>query len=637
MSSKLPLTELTMYKHGVAHFVRSGRVSGQEADLPLKPEELDDVLGSLVAVTVDGGSITGVQFPTPRSRAERLEDIPIEIGGRHALFDLLRGFRGVDVIVRLEGSRTVAGKVVGLELHPQGRKGAAALLLASEHGDVEQIATDCISSLRIGDEQASTDLAAFLEASRRIDEGRTVRVGVSEPDREVRLSYVAPSPLWRVAYRLVADTSKGQPAALLQAWAIFDNPLDEDLEGVEVRLVAGQPISFRYDLSSSITPTRRTIREGARAGGEPVEFESALAVHDDRNLEVGADAPAFRRRPMSLARMAPAQVEESTLISTTGSDLGDLYEYHLGPVSVKRGGSAMIPIAQHSETYRRELLYNGEKQPSHPVATFALRNTTGLTLERGPVTIAENGQYRGEAILPFTHNGADVRLAYAIELGVTVSEEYDYSETTASVDLEGAILHVQHDHRRRIVHRLANRTDEDKIVTIERSHAANVLWEGQRSPDEESGGYARWSVSCPAQSETAFEVIERTPIMRYERVLDVDFEALSHYLEERLLDADTRSALSNILALRRRISDLETQREVLKVERAELTERQTALRGNLSFTPSSDVEETVRRRSAEAMLQVQDREDQIENEMQRTGVDIEDTGRQLQEAIANLS
>ena len=88
-----------------------------------------------------------------------------------------------------------------------------------------------------------------------------------------------------------------------------------------------------------------------------------------------------------------------------------------------RGQSAMVPIVSADLDYRKDLLYNGAKLPAHPVATLRLKNGSGLTLERGPVTVLEKGEYVGEAVLPFTVVGSEMAVAYAVELGVKVREE----------------------------------------------------------------------------------------------------------------------------------------------------------------------------------------------------------------------
>src|SRR6185295_13704040 len=99
---------------------------------------------------------------------------------------------------------------------------------------------------------------------------------LSEGAHDLAVSYLVPSPTWRVSYRLVAEAEAASPAAdkkdgaapapkqgklLLQGWGLFDNRLEEDLEDVQVTLVAGQPISFIYDLAASRIPHRPTVQD----------------------------------------------------------------------------------------------------------------------------------------------------------------------------------------------------------------------------------------------------------------------------------------------------------------------------------------------------------------------------------------
>ena len=96
-------------------------------------------------------------------------------------------------------------------------------------------------------------------------------VRLSPGAETVSISYIAPSPVWRVSYRLVADEVDDlkDGKGLLQGWALFDNTLDEDLENVELTFVAGMPVSFIYDLYTPFTPERPVVQEEARQGVRP--------------------------------------------------------------------------------------------------------------------------------------------------------------------------------------------------------------------------------------------------------------------------------------------------------------------------------------------------------------------------------
>jgi len=232
MPSTIPLTHLVLYKHGVGTFTRTGVVDDTELELPFRSTEVDDALKSLVVRTLNGGQVLTVRYATPLNRAETLAGIPIELGHKHSLFDLVRSLRGSAVELRLDGSGTVAGRVIGVEEHPQGREFGATLVLLTADATVEQVATDRIVQIHLEDGRVADALGQYLDAVSADESSRSIRVTLTEPGREVQVIYTIPSPVWRVSYRVVAETVSDERRALLQGWAIFDNRTDEDLVDV---------------------------------------------------------------------------------------------------------------------------------------------------------------------------------------------------------------------------------------------------------------------------------------------------------------------------------------------------------------------------------------------------------------------
>jgi len=219
---------------------------------------------------------------------------------------------------------------------------------------------------------------------------------------------------------------------------LFDNRLEEDLDDVRVTLVAGQPISFIYDLYESRIPQRPTVKDESRIAPGPIEYEGAEAEEETMmydKMEQGrssrfakASVAASRAKPTGYSAEPTPKLErqrasQSTHAQAESKATGETFQYVVtAPVSVKRGESALVPIIGKDVTYERELLYNGAKLPKHPVAALRFDNDTGLTLERGPVTVVEDGDYKGEAVIPFTKEDTQVYVPYAVKLGVRVVE-----------------------------------------------------------------------------------------------------------------------------------------------------------------------------------------------------------------------
>src|SRR5437763_2463669 len=292
--SALPIRRLTLYKHGIGIVEREGLLTGEEVALTLRTGEVNDVLKSLLIGDRRGGQVLGVRYETPPDRRARLDEAPLTLSPDHSLLDLLRALRGQQVrLVVGAGAQAdeVSGRLLGIDL-PPGETPLAPTTVSVLDEAAETVTTvplDRVRRVILRDERGAHDLRFFLDSSRSDEAQRTITVRLSPGEHDLTVSYVVPSPTWRVGYRLVAESapastpqSDATPAVVrdgelvLQGWGLFDNTWEEDLDEVDVTLVAGQPISFIYDLAASRVPRRPVVHDVARVAAAPVEFEGVV-------------------------------------------------------------------------------------------------------------------------------------------------------------------------------------------------------------------------------------------------------------------------------------------------------------------------------------------------------------------------
>src|SRR5262249_15928778 len=136
----------------------------------------------------------------------------------------------------------------------------------------------------------------------------------------------------------------------------------------------------------------------------PVVYEGAL---DKETLAVGPRAampgppPAQAKAQGRLGALGGIAVPaESTIAPATDSrDLGELFEYSFStPVTVKQGESAMLPFLQQRLNARKLLIYS-ESYGLHPMNAAELTNSSGKTLDGGPITVYDANAYPGEALI----------------------------------------------------------------------------------------------------------------------------------------------------------------------------------------------------------------------------------------------
>ncbi len=613
----LPIVKMTLYKHGVGFYTRRGEAAGEAVSLSFRVGEMNDVLKSLTAVSLGGGQVRGVDYDTPEDKAARLARSSIKLSDAASLRDLLRDLRGRRVEVVTPGGK-LAGLVVGVDLPGEREPMAAALLslfVAAERR-VQPIRLGDLSELALLDDRAAGDLAYFLETSLTEEDKRAVTIRLSPGAKDLSVSYIAASPVWRVSYRLVADEADERGKGLLQGWGLFDNTLDEDLEEVALTFVSGMPVSFIYDLYTPFTPQRPVIKEQARVVAGPVEFEGAVGAGVTRAAMPARGMKAFAAEGATLgavaeppqAFMSADEIAASTAVAATGQAQGEFFSYVVGsPVTVRRGRSAMVPILQARLEFRKERIYNGRKQPRNPVITARFKNETGLTLERGPLTVIEAGEYAGDAMVPFTAPAGEIVLAYAVDLGVTVKEEPESMRVLASVGVKDGLLVVQEYDIQKVTYQVENRNDRDIRIILEHAKLTHYAPFDTPDPVESTADYYRYTVEAPSQGKASFTAMQRRVLWRREEIRNQKLDLLAGWLRDKVLDEKTYGRLRAILALYDRIAEHEASLRSNEAARKDVFSQQKVIQGNLGALKDTGEEKQLRARYVRTLQELEDR------------------------------
>jgi hypothetical protein len=682
----LPIHRMVLYKHGVGYFERRGQLSGESLRLSFPREAMDDVLKSLVVLDLGSGQVHGVDFETPEDRATQLDRGSIHLSDARSLLDLLRDLRGREVRLTLAArareaaaaaeGEPVEGLVIGVDIdEDQPLRDPLVSIYQSAERRVRAVPVRRVARLELLDGRAAEDLDYFLRVAQSEEDRRTATVRLSPGEHDLLIGYVAPAPAWRVSYRLLAEPAgaaepaagsgqapgAGQTAAadgtcaiLLQGWGLFDNQLDEDLERVELTLVAGMPVSFRYRLYEPHTPERPLVQDEERTVDAPIAFDDILgssfrdmpapAPAMAPSLFAGAAPPPMepeeRARGISrkTAHLSVDQVSDSVAQSASGEERGALFQYRVtSPVSVGRGQSAMAPIVSQRVDGRKELLYNGQKFPAHPVASLRLRNTTGLTLERGPVTVLEVGDYAGEAVLPFTRSGAELIVPYAVELGVKIKESSAGEAQTSSINVHQGYLQFQEWEILRRTYLLRSTLAAPVDVLVEQQLLDGYELFETPAPAEQSQGMARWSVTCPPDSEVSLVIQQRVLRTRQEYIRNIDYRRLRDLLKEGFLEQHVYGRLMAVLTFSSSIEQRQRRLRDIEQERKKIYERQRQVQGNLTPLGASDQEVALRSRYVTLLDELEDKLNALGAEEQNVRADIDKLEGQINEAIQNAS
>lgn len=656
--ANLPVREMVLYKHGVGFFVRQGEVSGEKVALTFRKDEINDVLKSLAVFDQSGGQVLGIHYQTPMDTHARLASSSIKLSQKNSLRDLLRDLRGRDCQLLFEvtkGSQDmITGRIIGIDEVQTQEEFSANVSILTASG-VQVFPYETLRGIKIADEQSSHDLSYFLDTSMSENDRRVVTVRLSEGEHDLAVYYVAPSPTWRVSYRLVAETDEdgSTGTALLQGWGLFDNRLEEDLDNVRVTLVAGQPISFIYELYASRIPHRPTVQDESRIAPGPIEYaggavmdfmmadveEEQVAHYASANIQAMSPEEYTRRRPQSAPapKMSKKGAQSSTSVQSESKDSGETFQYIVtAPVSIKRGESALVPIIGNDVKYQRELLYNARKFANHPVASLRFDNDTGLTLERGPVTVVEDGDYKGEAVIPFTKEDIQVYVPYAVELGIKVTEYQQNNNVVAGLKIEDKAIFEQVYNTQEVTYIIENNTAKNQVVTIEAPIRNSYELYETPEPDVATAEERRWKIAVDAHSDAEFVRTERMLRFNRREIRSLQYQQLHKYLQNKWLDENTYKSIHNVLKTVDAIRSAQNLSNKAEAEREKIYRQQEQLRANLGALQSTGQEAKLRNRLLGQLESTQDRLDAIDQEISDAKKSIEDNETKIQSLLNSL-
>jgi hypothetical protein len=490
-----------------------------------------------------------------------------------------------------------------------------------------------VAELTFLDDTVRKDLEFYLAtvlSSYKKDTKRLSVLTAGEGERELFVSYVLEAPVWKTSYRILLD--EGQKP-LLQGWAVVDNTGDEDWEDVDLALIAGLPVSFVHDLYNPRYMKRPVVEVRTEAAAAPVIPEEGFAAEEEAEepmMEMASMAPPAAAAPAPMMKTFGAArggggpggrreaMERSAGVKTLTKEVGDLFEYRVDhPVTVHRNQSALVPILHRPFEGRRVLLYNRATREKNPMACIELKNTTGLTLEGGPVTVTEADTYVGEAMLD-TMKPDDKRFVpFAVELGcvVSVDDRTDEGPVRKAVVNRG-VLTVEFYNFRRTHYSVRNKAKRAQTLYLEHPRTGWQLEDGQE-PDETTDNFWRFKRELAAGASEDVSVTEYSGGYRTYYLSSTGLDEVSFFLSSRFIDERVAQGIREVIAVRERVARLDEDERRLEQEREKLFKDQERIRANIETLKSGASQRELAERFVTKLNEQEDRLEAIASELER--------------------
>ncbi|MDR2258805.1 MAG: DUF4139 domain-containing protein, partial [Treponema sp.] len=477
-----------------------------------------------------------------------------------------------------------------------GERAAEPWLSLLTSDGIRRIKLDSVSSLRFTDPRLEADLGRALDLIRSFRNSLYRDLNVSLPgsgSRPVSISYVIPAPVWKVSYRL--DLSRVSPAdsrpgALLQGWAIVDNDGGADWRDVELSLVAGRPVSFIQNLYPPYHVDRPTLPLAIAGTAEAETWDSGSGGAAAFTAEEARKVPAPRSRnslaAADMAAEAPApSVAGSGMDTARAGALGDQFAFTFkDPVSLDRRQSAMLPLVEGTIAAVRLLILSGERalgRTVHPYLGAELRNTTGMKLPAGPLTVYDGGAYAGDALIEFFNDGERRLVSWGEDLSVTAAAVESGGRFVSAVSAAAGLMTISRKQTYSKTYTVKNAAGEAKQLLIEHPLTPGAELAEPANPAEKTPSAYRFLQTIPANGELVFTVREERPVIERIALVQQRPETLVSYASSQEIPPNVRAALQKALDLKGEADKAQTALANPQSRRDFLVSEQDRIRRNL--------------------------------------------------------
>ena len=535
----LPISQVILFNSGVGHFTRSGDIEGDaRVDLSFPENDINDLIKSMTLIDKSKtGKVSSGTYDSHDPIDRTLRSFAINLNNNPSFSAILNQARGEAIEITLINTAaqpgSLTGKIIGTEKQKitskEGTQEIEVLNMWCAEG-VRTVKLNELQKLRFSNPVIENEMRRALETLSLSHDSQKKAVSLNfagEGKRKVEVGYVIENPIWKTSYRLVLDKD-GKP--FLQGWAVVENPTDEDWTGVAMALVSGRPISFKMDLYNPRYVGRPTVEPELFASLRPPTYDTAFArkrAEADgmaREEKAGAPKSALGGKPSETlgrrAGLAPAEADRfkapaamfddavserlkqkmdlgaSVQSATTASALGDYHQYVVDqPVNLGRQKSALLPIVNKKVDSKRVSIYNPAVQSKHPLLGLKFKNTAGMPLSQGPITVFEGSVYAGDTRVLDLQPDEERLVSYAIDLGTEVSvKNGNATAKITNVRAVKGLVYTTTLFREERVYDVANRSATDRTLLIEHPNrkGQGFMFVGKNLPAEEAADVYRF-------------------------------------------------------------------------------------------------------------------------------------------------
>jgi hypothetical protein len=591
--NNIPLKKVVILTSGLAYYEHSGSINGQAGvNLPFKLETVNDALKTLV-ISDPSSSNPSVTYQSSNTLIQTLRSLNIDLSDMPGIAAILSKLIGAEIEIASPTAYT--GRITSVEyrqiMNANGMMTNEPWLILRTKDGLLSFNIKDISSIKFKDSAIEKDLDRALDliAASRNTLSRQLLVNLpGSGRRNVSISYVIPSPVWKVSYRLDLGASK----PLFQGWAIIDNDSDTDWNNIELSLVAGRPASFIQELYPPYYVYRPVLPLSIAGAAPAASYEtSAYMAADEAEMQSKqrADYDYGMGRERAAAEPSPSAPRASGGSSSNltggvvdtagGNNAGGQFEFTIkNPVSLNRRMSAMFPLVESTLEARKLLIYSGTGR--FPRLGAELTNTSKMKLPAGPITVYDGGVYAGDALIEFWNENEKRLISFGEDLSVTASTGNTSTNVISKVNVSQGFMTITRLLNYIKTYTFINSGSEQKLLVTEHTKTSNTELVSPKADEQTTSAY-RFNVTLAANKQTVLTVTEQRPISERITLLPLRLDSLISYSSNQEIPANVRQAFAKAVELKRACDAADLSVREITDRRERLVSDQDRIRKNL--------------------------------------------------------
>lgn len=582
----IPLKRVTLYSSGVAHYEHEGRVKGNgKIEMLFLPSQISDVLKSIFVKDPAAKNLS-INYQSEDTLKKTMQSLKIDLSENDSIFKILNSQKGAEIEIYTPSK--ITGKILSVD-KIEDSKPDMILSIAAADG-VKIISLKDVQSFKFTDPQRNEDLqkalSLILEASAK--ERKLISIDIEAAgERNIGLSYVMEAPIWKPSYRL----DMGNTSAAFQAWAIIDNSTDLDWKDVKLTLTSGRPVGFRQNLYEPYYTERETIPILAGQTADIETFDSAY--DEDMAYEETMPIPLMEKRAYAKAA-APSmdEAKESSYFENQAiakSSAGEMFAFSpVKPVNLPRQKSTMIPLSLASLPAQKYSVFSSIPYGSdvHPKLCISIENNSGLKFPAGPITVFENGEYSGDAILEFLPENEKRLIAFGDDIDVRGTKTEDFDEHIHSLKIVKGVLTKRYKSSKNSVYTIKNSASKERSIIVEHFISAGFNLADEKKLLEKTLNKYRFNIKVKANSQEKLSVIEERFFEEIVQVNMMDNNSMIAIYSNSKLPEKIKKAFKDILNEKVKVDKAQIALNSLQNEQKNLNAEQDRIRKNLQAVGS---------------------------------------------------